>query len=156
MPPQLMLPGVSSTAPCNVAYWCQLHVTGGSAPSPPVSGGHPPLYDCICAELLPVAGVGPCHVTVTPTPPTSGSVPAASAQYLPAGNHPPTAAPVQSVSQHIKVKYAAFVYELSGFHGYCFFLFFKYCLHLLISPRRSELCLFQDLRTNNCLHLPGD
>ena len=74
----------------------------------------------MCAGLLPVVGVGPCHVTVTPTPPTSGSGPAASAQYLPAGNHPPTAAPVQSVSQHTKVKYASFVYELSGLHGSCF------------------------------------
>ena len=116
MPPQLMLPGVSSRAPCNAAYLCQLHMTGCSAPSPPVSGTHPPSHDCMCAELLPVAGVGPCHVTVTPTPPTSGSVPAASAQHLPAGNHPLTAAPVQSVSQHINVKYASFLYELSVLH----------------------------------------
>jgi len=121
MPTQLMLPGVSSRAPCNAAYQCQLHVTGGSAPSRPVSGGHPPSFDCMCAGMLPVAGVGPCHVIVTPTPPTSGSVPAASAQYLPAGNRPLTAALVRSVSQHIKVKYASFLYELSGFHGYCFF-----------------------------------
>jgi len=120
MPPQLTLPGASSRAPCNAAYQCQLHVTGGTAQSPPVSGGHPPSYDCMCAGLLPVAGVGPCHVTVTPIPPTSGSGPAASAQYLPAGNRPPTAAPVQSVSQHIKVNYASFVYELSGLHNSCF------------------------------------
>jgi hypothetical protein len=59
-------------------------------------------------------------VTVTPTPPTSGSGPAASAQYLPAGNRPPTSAPVQSVSKHIQVKYASFLYELSGLHGSCF------------------------------------
>jgi len=141
MPPQLMLPGVSSRAPCNAAYRCQLHVTGGSAPSPPVSGGHPQSFDCMSAEMLPVAGVGPCHVTVTTTPPTSSSGPAASAQYLPAGNHPPTAAPVQSVSQYIKVKYAAFVYELSGLHSYRFFFFFKYCLHLLFHRNvMSFLC----------------
>jgi len=60
------------------------------------------------AELLPVAGDGPSHVTVISTSPTSGSGPEAYAQYLPAGNRPLTAAPVQSVSQHIKVKYAAF------------------------------------------------
>ena len=124
MPPQLMLPGVSSRAPCNAAYRCQLHVTGGSAPSPPVLGGHPPLYDCMCAELLPVAGVGPCQVTVTSTPPTSGSGPAASAQHLPPRNHPPTAAPVQSVLQHIQFKCVSFLYDMSGLHLFYFILFY--------------------------------
>jgi hypothetical protein len=84
-------------------------VTGGSAPSPPVSGGHPPSYDCTYAALLPAADIGPCHVTVTPAPPTSGSGPGASAQHLPAGNRPLTADLVQSVSQRIKVKYASSV-----------------------------------------------
>jgi hypothetical protein len=65
---------------------------------------------------------------VTPTPPTSGSVPAASAQYLPAGNRPPTAAPVQSVSQHIQVKYASFVYELSGLHLFILFYFILFLI----------------------------
>ena len=115
-----MLPGVSSRAPCSVAYRCQLHVTGGSARSPPVLGGHPPLYDCMCAELLPAADVGPCHATVTPAPPTSDSRPEASARYLPAGNRPLIAAPVQSASQHITVKHASFLYEFSGLHGCCF------------------------------------
>jgi hypothetical protein len=80
----------------------------------------------MCAGLLPVAGVGPCHVSVTPTPPTSGSVPEASVQYLPAGNHPLTAAPVQSVSQHIKVKYASFYMSCQVCIGFIlFYLFFN-------------------------------
>ena len=124
-----MLPGVSSRAPCNAAYRCQLHVTGGTAPSPPVSGRYPPSYDCMCAGMLPVAGAGPCQVTVTSTSPTSRSDPAASAQYLPAGNHPLTAAPAQSVSQHIKVKYASFLYELSGRHWF-YFIFFYFFLNI--------------------------
>jgi hypothetical protein len=74
----------------------------------------------MCAGLLPVAGIGCCHVTMTPTPPTTGSGPAASAQHLPAGNRPLTAAPVQSVSQNINVKYSSFVFQLSGIHGSCF------------------------------------
>ena len=123
IPPQLMLPGVSSRAPCNAAYQRQLHMTEASAPSPQVSGRLSPSYDCMCAELLPVAGVGPCLVSVTATPPTSGSVPEASVQHLPAGNHPLTAAPVQSVSQHIKVKYASFLYELSGLHWFYLFIY---------------------------------
>ena len=115
-PSELMLPDASSRAPCNAAYQCQLHVTGGSAPSPPVSGGRPPSYDCMCAGLLLAAAFDPCHVRVTPVPPTLDSGLGASAQWLHAGNHPLTAAPVQSVSQHIRVNHASFLYEFSGQH----------------------------------------
>jgi hypothetical protein len=124
MPPQLILPGVSSRAPCNAVYQCQLHMTGGSAPSLLFSGRLSPSCDCMYAELLPVAGIGPCYVSLTPTLPTSGSVPEASAQYLPAGNRPLTAAPLQSVSQHIKVKYASFYMSCQVFIDFIITFFF--------------------------------